>query len=159
MRRLVRTAGMDVLAIGLGLAATAAPAHACDADSSGARAVAEGIVEADNARDIGRVLGYYADDAVLMPPNEAPVAERADIRKRYDALFEDFAPDIEARIDEVCVEGNLAFVRGHTGGWLVSRIGGRSRELDDVYLMILRRAEGGWRIARLMWHSAHGPAG
>ena len=150
---------MRSLAIVLGLAATAAPALACDADSPGARAVAEGIVEADNTRDIGRVLAYYADDAVLMPPNEAPVAEHAEIRKRYESFFEDFAPDIEARIDEVCVEGNLAFVRGHNGGWLVSRVGGRSRELDDVYLMILRRTAGGWKIARLMWHPAHGPAG
>lgn len=138
---------------------TATPsALACDANSSGARAVAEGIVAADNARDIGRVLAYYADDAALMPPNEAPVSDRGAIRQRYEGLFQDFDPDIEARIDEICAEGNLAFVRGHNGGWLVSRVGGRSRELDDVYLMVLRREAGGdWKIARLMWHPAHKP--
>ena len=147
------------LVIVIALTCAAAPALACEVDSSGARAVAEGIVEADNARDIGRVLAYYADDALLMPPNEAPVTERAEIQKRYASLFENFAPDIEARIDEICTEGNLAFVRGHNGGWLVSRVGGRSRELDDVYLMVVRRDAGGdWKIARLMWHPAHKPA-
>lgn len=147
------------LVIGFALGCAAAPALACEVDSSGARAVAEGIVEADNARDIGRVLAYYADDALLMPPNEAPVTEHTEIQKRYESLFENFAPDIEARIDEICAEGNLAFVRGHNGGWLVSRTGGRSRELDDVYLMVLRRDPGGdWKIARLMWHPAHGPS-
>lgn len=145
------------LAIGFLLACATAPALACEVDSSGARAVAEGIVEADNARDIGRVLAYYAADALLMPPNEAPVTERAEIRKRYEDLFDNFAPDIEARIDEICVEGSLAFVRGHNGGWLVSRVGGRSRELDDVYLMVLRRGEDGWKVARLIWHPAHKP--
>lgn len=145
------------LVIGFALARAAAPALACEVDSSGARAVAEGIVEADNARDIGRVLAYYTDDALLMPPNESPVTEHAEIQKRYEGLFENFVPDIEARIDEVCVEGSLAFVRGHNGGWLVSRVGGRSRELDDLYLMVLRHGEGGWKIARLMWHPAHKP--
>ena len=46
----------------------------------------EGLIAADNERDIGRVLGYYAPDAVLMPPGEPPVTERAGIQARYDAL-------------------------------------------------------------------------
>lgn len=143
-----------ILAIVLPLATTTA--LACDGDTAGARAVAEGIVAADNERDIGRVLAYYARDAVLMPPNESPVSDRDEIRRRYESLFQDFDPDIEARIDEICAEGNIAFVRGHNGGWLVSRVGGRSRELDDVYLMVVRREAGaGWKIARLMWHSEH----
>jgi ketosteroid isomerase-like protein len=143
----------------IGLLATATPALACDGDTAGVRAVAEGIVAADNARDIGRVLAYYADDAVLLPPGELPLSDHGEIRRRYDGLFQDFDPDIEARIDEICADGNIAFVRGHNGGWLVSRVGGRSRELDDVYLMVLRRDAGGdWKIARLMWHPAHAPS-
>lgn len=138
----------------------AVPAFACDGDSAGVRAVAEGVITADNGHDIGRVLGYYADDAVLMPPNEAPVTDRAAIRRRYEDLFQNFAPQVDGRIDEICADGDLAFVRGHNGGWLVSRVGRRSRELDDFYLMVLQRVpRGEWKISRLMWHPAHGPAG
>jgi ketosteroid isomerase-like protein len=107
----------------------AAPAFACDGDSAGVRAVAEGVIAADNGRDVGRVLGYYADDAVLMLPNEAPETDRAAIRRRYEDLFHNFAPQIDGRIDEICADGDLAFVRGE------------------------------WKISRLMWHPAHGPAG
>ena len=32
------------------------------------RAVVSGILDADNHADIERVLSYYHDDAVLMPP-------------------------------------------------------------------------------------------
>lgn len=53
-------------------------------------AVASGIVEADNARDLERVLGYYAADAVFMPPGEGAVAGLAAIRPRYVSLFEAF---------------------------------------------------------------------
>ncbi len=145
-----------ILWLGLGAAIAAFPAHACDGDGPAAndvRAVAEGVVAADNARDIGRVLGYYAADAILMPPGEPPVTERAAIQDRYDALFGGYDPKIETRIDEICVDGALAVVRGYNGGWLVAREVGRTRQLDDVYLMVLRRGpDGVWLITRLMWH-------
>ena len=145
-------------ALALSLAAAAPPAPACPGDAAAAgpvRAVVEGLIAADNERDIGRVLGYYAPDAVLMPPGEPPVTERAGIQARYDALFRDFEPAIEGRIDDVCVDGSLAVVRGRNGGWLVGRGGGASRRLDDVYLMVLHRDESaGWRIGSLIWHPA-----
>lgn len=118
-----------------------------------ARAVATGIVEADNARDLARVLGFYAADATLIPPGEAPVSGHAAIRPRYERLFADYQPAIEARIDEACAGDGFAFVRGHNGGRLSPRGGSPARDLDDDYLMLLRRgADGSWRITHLMWH-------
>jgi uncharacterized protein (TIGR02246 family) len=123
------------------------------------RAVAEGIIAADNERDTARVLAFYAEDAIWLPPNESPVTDRTVIRQRYEGLFQDYDPAIDGRIDEICVDGATAVVRGHNGGWLVSRVGGGSRELDDVYLMVLRREAGGdWKISRLMWHAASAAA-
>jgi uncharacterized protein (TIGR02246 family) len=117
------------------------------------RAVADGIIAADNARDLERVLGHYAADARLFPPNEPPVTGREAIRPRYEALFAGFDPAIEGRVDEVCVDGDTAFVTGHNGGRLRGRGGAADRLLDDVYVMLLRReAEGTWRISHLIWH-------
>jgi hypothetical protein len=100
----------------------------CRHDSAAVRevlAVASGIVDADNARDLERVLGYYAADAVLLPPGE------------------------------VCAGDGLAFVRGRNRGRLVARAGGAARELDDVFVMLLRRGTGGaFRISHLIWHRA-----
>jgi uncharacterized protein (TIGR02246 family) len=118
------------------------------------RAVARGIIDADNARDLERVLRHYTADAILMPPGEAAVSGLAAIRPRYAALFAEFEPHIEARVDEACVGGDLAFVRGHNGGRLAPRAGGASRNLNDDYLMLLRREEGAWRISHLIWHRA-----
>jgi ketosteroid isomerase-like protein len=119
------------------------------------RDVAEGIVAADNARAIDKVLSYYADDALLMPPNEPSVSGLAAIRPRYEGLFRDFNPAIESHVEEVCVAGEHGYVLGHNGGWLRSRRSAGDRALDDMYMMLLaRNARGAWKITHLIWHRA-----
>jgi len=121
------------------------------------RAVAEGIIAADNARDLGRVLRLYADDAVLLPPNENPVTGRTAIRPRYETLFRTMMPAIKSELSEVEVGGDWAFVRGRNTGTMRPISGGPERQLNDVFLMVLRRAaDGEWRIARLIWHPGAG---
>ncbi|HKP29113.1 MAG TPA: nuclear transport factor 2 family protein [Gemmatimonadales bacterium] len=121
-------------------------------DSSQVHAIASGIIEADNRRELVTVLLYYADSAVLAPPGEAPVTGIAEIRKRYEGMFENWQPDIEPRVDEVVVTGSTATVRGHNGGWLRTLAAGATdRQLDDNYVMTLERRAGTWRIYRLQW--------
>ena len=136
-------------------APAALPCSGDAAADSAVRAVVEGLIAADNARNIGRVLDSYAADAVLMPPNEPPLTQRAELEALYRALFDNFDPRIEGHVDEVCVDGALAVVRGRNGGSLAGRDGRESRRLDDVYLMVLRReGANGWLISRLIWHPA-----
>jgi uncharacterized protein (TIGR02246 family) len=144
------------------IAGAAPPVQECRPTAVGVveiRAVASGILAADNRRDIERVLGYYTADAVLLPPGEAPVIGRDGIRPRYEALFAAFRPEIEGHIEEACVGSNLGFVRGRNGGRLIPRAAGDVRVLDDAYLMLLRlEADGVWRISHLMWHRQSEPA-
>ncbi len=121
--------------------------------------MATGIVDADNRRDIERVVAYYAADALLMPPGEAPVAGRDRIRPRYEALFASFTPAIELRIEEACVGAGLGFVRGRNGGRLLPRASGEIRMLDDGFVMLLRlEADGVWRISHLIWQRLSEPS-
>jgi len=124
-------------------------------DSAQARAVAVGIVAADNARDLRAVLSLYAPDAVLLPPGAPPVVGVDSIRPRYEALFAMYDPAIEVTIDEIVVRGDLAYVRGRNGGVLRGRGGAADRPLSDVWVMILRRQpQEPWRITRLVWHGS-----
>lgn len=150
-----RAGPIAALALGVSVVPARLPAQVCEgsaADSVAVERVAEGIIAADNARDIDAVLASYAPDAVLHPPGEAPVRGRAAIRPRYEALFAGFDPAIVARVDEISVCGDLAVVAGHNGGALRARDGAESRRLSDAYVMVLERTAEGWRIARLMWH-------
>ena len=141
------------------LSASLVHAQQCESSSSEAklvRAVAEGIIAADNASDIKTVLNFYDRDAVLMPPNELAVSGHDAIRPRYEALFANFKPAIKGRIDEICVDKKIALVRGHNGGEMTLIKGGEIKQLDDTYLMVLRRgADSKWRISHLMWHRSH----
>jgi uncharacterized protein (TIGR02246 family) len=152
---MTRTTAILVASL-LRASAHAAPAPECHANASSARAiraVAIGIVDADNRLDLERVLAYYAADAVLMPPGEGPVIGRERIRPRYEALFASYTPEIELEIEEACAGAGLGFVRGRNGGRLVSRATGEARRLDDAFIMLLRLEPGGvWRISHLIWH-------
>ena len=135
----------------------------CRADASSGvreiRAVASGIVAADNRRDLERVLAYYAVDAILMPPGEVPVVGRDRIRPRYEALFASFMPAIELQLEEACVGAGLGFVRGRNGGRLTPPGSGEVRVLDDAFIMLLRlESDGVWRISHLIWHRQNTPA-
>ena len=147
-----------VLVCLLGVASEVCGQAPQEADARLVREVAVGIISADNARDLTRVLSFYADDAILMPPNEASVRGKAAIRPRYERLFADFNPEITGEIEELQVADDWAFVRGVNRGSLAPRAGGEARQLSDVYLMILRRATAGsWQIARLIWHPGAAP--
>ena len=127
---------------------------ACDA--AGAREVATGIVAADNAADIERVLGYYAPEAVLQPPEE-PEIKLPEIRPRYERLFATFRPKIELSITSVNVQGEIAILQGHNGGKLEAKDGGPAKKLDDDFVMVMRCDSGRWRISHLMWQPAPKP--
>ena len=149
LERLIQTGGVLLV-----FAATALRAQGPSAADS-VRAVATGIIAADNARDVERVMSFYADDAVLMPPNASPVTGHRVIRPRYEELFAAALPAIVSTLDEVRVAGDWAFVRGKNTGVMRSRSGGEPRALNDVFVMILQRgADGQWKIARLIWHRA-----
>lgn len=140
---------LEILAITLALII---PQHA--RDSVAAVAVAREIIAADNARSLERVLATYGEHAHLMPPGEPPREGLAEIRRRYEALFAAFDPQIASRIDEVRVDGALATVVGHNGGRLRGRNGAPDRALNDWWLMVLgKNSSGAWKIHRLMWHT------
>ena len=129
--------------------------EARQADIAAVRRMLNAIVSADNARDLNAVMALYADDAVLLPPDENAVVGKEAIRPRYQSLFNEFNPDLSISHDEIITDGDWVFVRGRTGGRVISRKGGATSPVNDKYLMILRRqADGTWRIARLMWSKA-----
>ena len=130
-------------------------AGAPPADDAGAvRAAVARLIAADNARDLETVMSCYAEDAILLPPNDAPAAGHAAIRPRYATLFEQFQPEITCVSEETLVGSDFAIDRGITQGRLLPRAGGEPRSIDDKYAMILRReASGRWLVQRLIWNS------
>jgi uncharacterized protein (TIGR02246 family) len=124
-------------------------------DLAAIQQVTSGIIAADNRGDADAVMQFYADDSVLLPPNDAPVAGKDVIRARYESGFRHFRFAISSSSDETHVFGDWAFDRGTTSGETVPKGAEAPRQIHDKYVMILHRERSGaWKIARLMWNGA-----
>lgn len=121
------------------------------------RAVTAAIIRADNAGDLEAVIELYTEDAILLPPGNAPIRGRPAIRQHYARLFRQNDLDVSIESEETRVAGEWAFDRGRTRGQAQPKDGGPVVLIDDTYVMLLRRDAGrGWRIARLIWNASGG---
>jgi uncharacterized protein (TIGR02246 family) len=118
------------------------------------RGAVEGLIAADNNGNADLVASFYSEDAVLLPPQDAPLVGRTVIRNHYVNVFSRNTMTVTARSDETLVFGDVAIDRGTVTGTLQPR-DGATVALNDQYLMVLKRDTAGrWKVYRLMW----GPA-
>src|SRR2546423_1888653 len=130
------------LACLVALASKAAPQSspgASDEDNFAVRRVLSGLSAADRAGDLTAVLLHYTDDAVLLPPNTAPLAGQTGVRSFYEAGFQRYRFEVSFDADEIHVSGEWAFAQGFINGQLIPNGEGTRRKLHEKYLMVLRR--------------------
>lgn len=115
--------------------------------------------ESLNSGDLDRWLELWTEDGVQMPPDEAAIAGKDNIRARNEALLDKFTFDIGITNQEVQAAGNWAYARGTYTAKLMPKAGGRPISIDGKYLTILaRQPDGSWRIHRDIFNSNVAPA-
>jgi uncharacterized protein (TIGR02246 family) len=112
-------------------------------------------MELFNGRDAEGLAAMYAEDAVMLPPNEPAIFGRDAIRAGFRETFGSL--DLKAEIEalEVVVDGDLAYVAGRYRMWTGDGI------LVDrgKYVEIWRAIDGQWLIHRDIHNSSLPPAG
>jgi len=116
------------------------------------RQVMEGIIKADNESDIGRVLSFYDEDAVLVPPVGPVIAGASAIRSNYERIFNGSKLELAIQIDSLLISADTAAGYGLTVGRVTTLADGSVRQINDRYVMRLKRKDGMWKITRLMWN-------
>jgi uncharacterized protein (TIGR02246 family) len=120
------------------------------------RKVQEAYVVAMRAGDAEGVAAVFGDDATEMPPGVAPVRGKAAIEEYYRSLFGACRfTTFELTETESRISGDVGYVAG------VSRvsIAGRPEE-SGKYLVVLKRAGDGWKVAYAIHNDdASPPAG
>jgi ketosteroid isomerase-like protein len=148
-KRLVLT---GVMAVCLGLSVGCQrPAGLSKADLTAVHQAQENDVKLTNAQDWKGDLALYAEDAVLMPPNQAAVQGKAPIQ----AWMEAYPPisNLQEQSLEIEGQGNLAYDRG-TYSMTVTHVGAAPLEDHGKYLTIWRKqADGLWKVARAIYNS------
>lgn len=146
-----------VLIVGAGLGAAVAcqpaPGPLAQADVDAIQAVSDSFTAHMLAKDWEALSGLYAEDAVLMPPNEKTVTGQAAIRDWMAA----FPPISQFSLRNATIEGrgDLAYVRGTYA--LTLGIEGSPAD-SGKYIEIRKQGpDGMWRLTVDIFNSSRPP--
>ncbi|HET8948452.1 MAG TPA: SgcJ/EcaC family oxidoreductase [Candidatus Polarisedimenticolia bacterium] len=125
------------------------PATAADV-KAGIDKARNGYVEAWKAADVDRIAGLYAENAVVMYPNQPAVEGRAAIVAYFKGFFAEFPKnEFQLTSSEIEVVGPWAFDRGAYRWKGFPKAGGEPLEDTGKYLVVLQRQpDGEWKVAR-----------
>ena len=107
-------------------------------------------------KDIERILSYWTDDAVVMPPHLATVSGKDALRSYVESSFQIPGFKIRWQSDDVefSPDGNFAYVFSENEVTM-DDTGGRPGTTAGRALTIWRRdANGDWRCSVDIWNSA-----
>jgi ketosteroid isomerase-like protein len=112
---------------------------------------------AAQARGPEGYASFFAEDAVLLPPDAAPVSGRAAIREWQERQQQEAAhrtvPEAISE-DELTQSGDVVLYRSTLKGQRVPKAGGAPEPLENKYFDVLRRKPGGgYEFVRRMWSS------
>jgi ketosteroid isomerase-like protein len=153
MHRLTREIA---LVLALGSASCAAPRAAQDAKADILRTDAEWKKAVSEGRDIERIVSYWADDAIVMPPSNPPVVGKNAIREFVVESFHmpGFTITWETMDVVVAPGGDMAYATG-TNHVAFDDEDGEKIELDGKTATVWRRqSDGAWKCVLDIWNES-----
>jgi ketosteroid isomerase-like protein len=147
--------GLACLLAVLGCKATPPSASTQAADEAAVRQTDEAWSKAAQSKQVDPWVAYYADDAVLLPPNEAKAIGKDNIRKEIGLLLglPGLALSWKPERIEVSQSGDLAYTQG---AYQLSATDAHGKPMTDhgKTLEIWRKqADGSWKCIADMWSS------
>jgi len=115
------------------------------------------IMQADSAGDVDKVTSIYTDDAILIPSDKSDIVGINAIRENYRNIFASSTLQLKATANEIIESGDLTIIRGSTNGNVISKKDSSSVNVNDKFLMMLKKQSGKWKIYRLMWSKKSEP--
>ncbi len=160
MRFLATLAAALLLAL-LGCTPPAQQTEPGSEDSAGYKADVQAILDfeqtvfdAEIAGDIEAWLSSFAEDVMVMPPNEPALTNKLAIRQSATPLFEQFDLHEETDDREVKVAGDWGYIRAHWIWTLTPKEGGKSvKDTGNSIWIVRRQPDGSWKIARGIYNS------
>lgn len=137
------------LVLTLGVSACAGPKQQefTRADAEAIKKSTADFTVAFNNKEVDKVVAFYVDNSVLMPPNK-PLLRGRDALKSYYGSEVSRGGQLTMDTEEVEGHGPLAYV---SGTYTITYEGGtRDR---GKYLRVLRLMNGTWRLEKTIWSS------
>ena len=114
----------------------------------------QAYIDAVKAGDMDRIEGFFADDAVFMPPNEPTLYGREEIKAWHEEYRQHFRiAAFNLPEDDVTITGDWAV---ESTSYMIAIIpapnGSRIRD-DGRIMAIWKREPDGWKIWQQLWNS------
>jgi len=131
------------------------------ADTAAINALNDKVTDAFKSMDAAAVTATYADDAIMMDPNQAAIEGKPAIQAAYEARSKekDKVASVAMVITplETQVAGDWAYQRGNYTATITPK-SGKPMETTYKYLNIYRRqSDGSWKIYRDMSNTSSPP--
>jgi uncharacterized protein (TIGR02246 family) len=111
--------------------------------------------KAAEAKDLDKTVSYYANDAIVMPPNASAATTKEAIRSAWKEMLTSPGAAIswKATKVEVAQGGDLAYVSG-TYEETMTDASGQSVKDHGKYVEIFKKqADGTWKVVADIWNS------
>ena len=124
-------------------------AFAAGADEKAVRDADEAWSKAALAKDLDKTVSYYADDAIVMPPNEAAITTKDGIRNLWKGFLESLTSiSWKTSRVETSKSGDMACV---TGAYELTMKDGTKDH--GKYCEVWEKKNGTWKVATDMFSS------
>ena len=118
------------------------------ADQQAIRKSSADLAAAFNAKQVDKLLEFYSDNSIFMPPNAPLLRGREPLKSFYANMIEKGATNLTLEPQDVSGYGPIAY---ESGTYSVSfDKGGHDR---GKYLLVLRNTGGTWRTEKTIWSS------
>jgi len=101
-----------------------------------------------NGKDVDKIVQFYADNSVFMPPNAPLLRGREPLKSFYGEMISKGATELKLEPDDVAGHGPIAY---ESGTYQINFANGRRDR--GKYLLVLRNMAGTWRTEKTMWSS------
>lgn len=105
-----------------------------------------------NTSDAKLAQSLYTKDGVFMPTEAPSGIGSENILKSYEFVFSQIQLNIEFFIDEIVVEGNMAFAVTSSKGTVTIQENGIVAPEANRELFVFEKVNGEWKIARYMFN-------
>ena len=105
-----------------------------------------------NTSDAELSASLYTSDGIFMPTEAPSAIGTENILKSYKFIFTQIQLNIEFYIDEIVVEGDLAFAVTSSKGTTMIHATGETVPEANRELFVFERVNGEWKIARYMFN-------
>jgi len=110
--------------------------------------------KAAGTKDVDKTVSFYADDAVVMPPNAERATTKEAIRKIWKDLLTDAKVSWKATKVEVAKSGDFAFISGTYEVTMNDVVTGKPVNDRGKYLEVWeKQTDGSWKCGADIWNS------